>query len=110
LATRTGQAISLARLEHAFTRLLQHTQVGQGTVTHRPRLHDLRATFAVHRLIAWYREGADVQARLPLLATYLGHVSVAATSIYLTMTAELLVEASVRFERYALPVPEATHG
>ena len=104
LATRTGQAISLARLEHAFTRLLQHTQVGHGTVTHRPRLHDLRATFAVHRLIAWYREGADVQARLPLLATYLGHVSVAATSIYLTMTAELLLEASVRFERYAMPV------
>jgi hypothetical protein len=68
------------------------------------------ATFAVHRLIAWYREGADVQARLPLLATYLGHASVAATSVYLTMTAELLVEASVRFERYALPVQEATHG
>ena len=108
--TRTGQAISLARLEHAFTRLLQHTQVGHGTVTHRPRLHDLRATFAVHRLIAWYREGADVQARLPFLATYLGHVSVAATSIYVTMTAELLVEASMRFERYALPVQEVTHG
>lgn len=110
LATRTGQAISLARLEHAFTRVLQRTQVGHGTVTHRPRLHDLRATFAVHRLIAWYREGADVQARLPLLATYLGHASVAATSVYVTMTAELLVEASVRFERYALPVQEATHG
>ena len=109
-ATRTGEAISLARLEHAFTRLLQHTQVGHGTVTHRPRLHDLRATFAVHRLIAWYREGADVQACLPLLATYLGHVSVAATSVYLTMTAELLVEASARFERYALPVQEVTHG
>jgi len=44
------------------------------------------------------------------LATYLGHVSVAATSIYLTMTAELLVEASMRFERYALPVQEVTHG
>jgi integrase len=110
LTTRTGEAISLARLEHAFTRLLQLTRVGHGTVTHRPRLHDLRATFAVHRLIAWYREGADVQARLPLLATYLGHVSVAATSIYLTMTAELLGEASVRFERYALPVQEVTHG
>ena len=109
-ATRTGQAISLARVEHAFTRLLRHTQVGQGTVTHQPRLHDLRATFAVHRLIAWYREGADVQVRLPLLATYLGHGSVSATSIYLTMTAELLVEASVRFERYALPVQERAYA
>ena len=64
----------------------------------------------MHRLIAWYREGADVQARLPLLATYLGHVNVSATSVYLTMTAELLVEASVRFERYARPAQEAAHA
>jgi hypothetical protein len=37
-------------------------------------LHDLRATFAVHRLIAWYRDGADVQRLLPLLSTYLGPI------------------------------------
>jgi len=106
-ATRQGRAISLGRLEHAFTRLLRQTHVGQGSPGHRPRPHDLRATFAVHRLIAWYREGADVQARLPLLSTYLGHVNVSATSVYLTMTAELLVEASLRFERYARPAQEA---
>ncbi|MBI3264190.1 MAG: tyrosine-type recombinase/integrase [Acidobacteria bacterium] len=109
-ATRRGRAISLGRLEHAFTRLLRQTHVGQGATGHRPRPHDLRATFAVHRLIAWYREGADVQARLPLLSTYLGHVNVSATSVYLTMTAELLVEASLRFERYALPAQEAAQG
>ncbi len=109
-ATRRGRAISLGRLEHAFTRLLRQTQVGHGSTGHRPRPHDLRATFAVHRLIAWYREGADVQARLPLLSTYLGHVNVSATSVYLTMTAELLVEASLRFERYALPTQEAPHA
>jgi integrase len=108
--TRRGRAISLGRLETAFTRLLRLTHVGQGHPGHRPRPHDLRATFAVHRLIAWYREGADVQARLPLLATYLGHVNVSATSVYLTMTTELLVEASVRFERYARPAQEATHA
>ena len=84
--------------------------MGEGYAGHRPRLHDLRATFAVHRLIAWYREGADVQARLPLLSTYLGHLNVSATSIYLTMTAELLVEASQRFERYALPTQEHAHA
>ena len=81
-ASRTGQAISLGRLEHALTRLLRQTRVGQGDTGHRPRLHDLRATCAVHRLIAWYREGAEVQARLPLLSTYLGHVNVSATSTY----------------------------
>jgi integrase/recombinase XerD len=108
--TRAGQAVSLGRLEHAFSRLLQQTRVGQDHLGHRPRLHDLRATFAVHRLIAWYRQGADVQARLPILSTYLGHLSVAATSTYLTMTAELLAEASQRFEQYARPAREHAHG
>ena len=61
----------------------------------------MRHTFAVHRLIAWYREGADVQACLPLLSTYLDHANVSGTQAYLTMTPELLTEASKRFERYA---------
>jgi integrase/recombinase XerD len=108
--TRTGQAVSLGQLEHALTRLLQQTRVGHDHPGHRPRLHDLRATFAVHRLIAWYRQGADVQARLPVLSTYLGHLTVAATSTYLTMTAELLAEASQRFEQYATPGLEHAHG
>ena len=67
-----------------------------------PRLHDARHTFAVHRLVAWYREGADVQTCLPLLATYLGHVNLSGTQAYLPMTPELLDEASKRFARYAL--------
>ena len=66
-----------------------------------PSLHSLRHTFAVHRLTAWYREGADVQRLLPLLSTYLGHATLASTQVYLTMTPELLQQASLRFERYA---------
>jgi integrase/recombinase XerD len=108
-ATRQGTAIALGCLDQTFARLRRQIQLGQGYAGHRPRLHDLRATFAVHRLIAWYREGADVQTRLPLLSTYLGHVNVSATSVYLTMTAELLAEASARFERYAQPAQEAHH-
>ena len=69
----------------------------------------MRHTFAVHRLIAWYREGADVQACLPLLSTYLGHVNVSGTQAYLTMTPELLAEASKRFERYAAIGAEEEH-
>ena len=57
--------------------------------------------FAVHRLVSWYRQGADVQRLLPQLATYLGHVHITATQRYLTLTPELLHEASRRFERYA---------
>ncbi len=61
-----------------------------------------RHTFALNRLISWYRQGADVQRLLPCLSTYLGHVDVTATQRYLTMTPELLHEASLRFRRYAL--------
>lgn len=68
---------------------------------YQPRLHDLRHSFAVHRLTAWYQAGADVQKLLPLLSTYLGHVDVAATQMYLTMTPELLQIASKRFAQYA---------
>ena len=68
---------------------------------YQPRLHDLRHTFAVHRLTSWYRQGADVQKLLPQLSVYLGHAYLAATQVYLSMTPELLAEASARFERYA---------
>jgi site-specific recombinase XerD len=64
-------------------------------------MHDLRHSFAVHRLTAWYREGADVQRLLPVLSTYLGHSDLEGTKIYLTMTPELLAQASMRFARFA---------
>ena len=56
----------------------------------RPRLHDLRHTFAVNTLLDWYRDGGDVAARLPLLSTYLGHVEPANTYWYLQAAPELL--------------------
>ena len=62
----------------------------------------LRHSFAVHRLICWYRDGADVQRLLPKLSTYLGHVHISGTQRYLTLTPELLREAGLRFERYAM--------
>jgi len=70
-----------------------------------PRLHDLRHTFAVHRLTEWYRTGADVQVLLPALSTYLGHVKLQSTQCYLTMTPELLTEANLRFHRYVYGGP-----
>ncbi len=65
-----------------------------------PRLHDLRATFAVHRLTEWYRNGEDVQANLARLSTYLGHNSIAATQKYLPMTTELFELSSQRFNQF----------
>jgi site-specific recombinase XerD len=67
-----------------------------------PRLHDLRHSFAVNTLQRWYAEGANVQAKLPHLATYLGHVNIASTHYYLKLTPELRQAASQRFhQRFA---------
>jgi len=104
---RTGKPLSYGSVRGAFAHLRRRAGVRRPPGDRwQPRIHDLRATFAVHRLTAWYREGANVQARLPLLATYLGHSSVAGTMCYLSMTPALLSEAALRFERYALPRKE----
>lgn len=64
-----------------------------------PRTHDLRHTFAVHRLARWYRAGADPQSRLPWLSAYLGHTDVFGTETYLNATPQLLALAGRRFQR-----------
>ena len=69
-----------------------------------PRLHDLRATFAVTRLLEWYRDGDNVMNRLPLLSTYLGHARVSDTEVYLRITTALLEQASTRFHAFARDV------
>jgi len=106
--TRTDTAVTRGMAESAFVGLRNSADIARADgARYQPRLHDLRHTMAVHRLVAWYREGADVQRLLPQLATYLGHVDVAATQRYLTMTPELLEQASRRFERYTQP--EVSH-
>jgi site-specific recombinase XerD len=104
---RTGKPLSYAAVKRDFALARRQASVRRPSGEHvQPRIHDLRATFAVHRLTAWYREGANVQARLPLLATYLGHSSIAGTVCYLSMTPTLLSEAALRFQRYAMPQKE----
>ncbi|MGF6758891.1 tyrosine-type recombinase/integrase [Paraburkholderia sp. GAS42] len=102
LLTKRGQRLSRAGAEYAFKQLRERARVHRDDgARYQPRLHDLRHTYTVTRLVSWYREGADVQRLLPQLATYLGHVHIGATQHYLTMTPELLRQASLRFERYA---------
>jgi site-specific recombinase XerD len=67
-----------------------------------PRIHDLRHTFAVHRLLAWYRDGQDLNARLPWLATYMGHVDFHSTQVYLRATPELIEQVDRRFHNHYL--------
>lgn len=69
-----------------------------------PRVHDFRHTFAVSRLLVWYREGVNLSAKLPLLSTYLGHSTVTCTEVYLHATAELLERVGRRFRaHFAVP-------
>ncbi|HXZ76327.1 MAG TPA: tyrosine-type recombinase/integrase [Streptosporangiaceae bacterium] len=68
-----------------------------------PTLHSLRHSFAVGCLLRWYREGLDPAARLHQLSTFMGHVDPASTAVYLTITPQLLDEASRRFETFAQP-------
>jgi site-specific recombinase XerD len=100
--TRTATPMKRHTAENIFSRLRIRAGVLRSDgCRYQPRLHDLRHAFAVHRLTSWYRQGADVQRLLPQLSTYLGHIHIAATQRYLTMTPELLQEASRRFEHYA---------
>ena len=103
LAARDGTLLGRKIVIHAFSRIRRRAGVRDPDGLRRPPgLHSLRHTFAVHRLIAWYRQGADVQRLLPVLSIYLGHARLANTQIYLSMTPELLEQASMRFERYAM--------
>jgi site-specific recombinase XerD len=102
LANQDGTRLASSTVQEAFDALRRIAGV-HGTAGGRqtPRLHDLRHSFAVHNLTAWYRQGADVQRLLPVLSTYLGHADLEGTKVYLSMTPELLQQASLRFARYA---------
>ncbi len=104
LATRSGLHLDYKRVNKLFGRLRKVAGIRrESAARYQPRIHDIRHTAASHRVIAWYRAGADVQRLLLPLSTYLGHVDIASTQRYLSMTPELLHEASLRFERYARP-------
>jgi integrase/recombinase XerD len=101
-AGRHGKVIHQWTLQDAFERLREHAGVRRTDGSrYQPRLHDFRHTFAVNRLTAWYRQGADVQRLVYHLSVYLGHARLTHTQVYLTMTPELLHQAGTRFERYA---------
>jgi len=88
-------------VNHTFRRLLNRCDIPHDKHTG-PRIHDLRHTFAAHRLLQWYRDGKDVNARLPWLATYMGHVDIHSTQVYLRATPELREEVSRRFYNHYL--------
>lgn len=83
---RSGTHYKPLTLYLIFRKLLWKLRIPHGGRNKGPRLHDLRHTFAVHRLEAWIKEGVDLNAKLPFLSTYLGHVGISGTQRYLKVT------------------------
>jgi len=86
-----------AVVQQVFRRLCDDAGIGAGA-PNRPRVHDLRHTFAVRTLLEWHRNGEDVEACLPTLSTYLGHRDPRSTYWYLSAAPELLAQAAGRLE------------
>ena len=102
-ATARNLSLQLQMVRYYFNKLRKRLGIRRTDgAFHQPRLHDLRQTFARHRLLAGYHDKEDIQPLLVGLSTYLGHSDLKNTQRYLTLAPELLSEASRRFERYAL--------
>ncbi len=97
LVSTRGTRLRKNCIHHMFPRLVQTAGLTPRPGC-RPRLHGLRHSFAVRTLLEWHRDGVDVQARLPLLSTYMGHVDPASTFWYLSAAPELLALVADRLD------------
>jgi len=101
LLNQRSRRLTPCTVNQTFHYLLKQCGICHSKLTG-PRIHDLRHTFAVERLLAWYRDGQDINARLPWLATYMGHVDVHSTHVYLQATPELIAQVNRRFYHHYL--------
>jgi len=93
-----GTRLDASHVGKTFRELSRQIGLRDASVSRGPRLNDFRHRFAVQTLVRWYRRGEDVERRLPILSTYLGHVHIADTYWYLTSTPELRGAAGKRME------------
>lgn len=98
LVSQAGTRLHIANVGVTFARLARRAGLTPRSPSCRPRPHDLRHTFAIRTLLRWYRDGGNIDARLPLLSTYLGHVSPHNTYWYLDAAPELMAEAARRLQ------------
>ena len=101
LLNQRSRRLTPCTVHQTFQHLLRRCRIRHHKPTG-PRIHDLRHTFAVHRLLAWYRDGQDIHPRLPWLATYMGHVDFHSTQVYLRATPELIEQVDRRFHNHYL--------
>jgi len=98
LLSSAGTRLIYCNVSSLFHRLVAWAGLRPRSSRCRPRLHDLRHAFAVRTLVEWHTAGVDVEARLPALSTYLGHVDPKSTYWYLSASPELLGSALQRVE------------
>lgn len=98
--SKRAARLTYSSTQQTFARLLDRTQIRPRSSRCRPRLHDLRHTFAVRTMLDAYREDGEVEVRLAALCTYLGHVSPTSTYWYLSAAPELMELAARRLERH----------
>lgn len=103
LVSQAGTRLLAFNVGQTFARLARQAGLTPKSPACRPRPHDLRHSFAVRTLLDWYRDGCDIDARLPLLSTYLGHVSPKNTYWYLDAAPELMAEAAHRLQTVSRP-------
>lgn len=96
--TDYGTPLCATTVQHVFRKLCDGLPIVQKGLGRRPRLHDLRHTFACRRVLQWYDTGADVAHGMNALSIYLGHSEVSYTYWYLTATPDLLDRAAARFQ------------
>src|SRR6266700_3880147 len=96
LVSTAGTRLISQGIHYVFARLVRQAGLEPRSQACRPRLHDFRHSLAVNTLLGWYRQGLDVQARLPVLSTFLGHTKPANTYWYLSAVPELLALAAER--------------
>jgi integrase len=94
---QAGGRYSRDRAGKLLVRVLRRAKLKPAPGRTGPRVHDLRHAFVASRMLTWYREGINPQSRLPYVATYLGHKDIHSTLVYLTVTQDLLQQASDRF-------------
>jgi site-specific recombinase XerD len=95
-----GKPMRCGSIGRVFRHLAHQIGLKPNAGQRRPCLHSFRHAFSVHRLLRWYRQGENVQAKLPFLSAFLGHVDLGSTQVYLDMIPELLKEIHLRFESH----------
>lgn len=103
-----GQRLDSRQVRRVFIQLRDQLGWLNRGAHHGPRIHDLRHTFVVRRILLWQAQGMDVDRQMLALSTYVGHAMVTNTYWYMTGIPELMAVAANRFEAF-VRLPEVGH-